>query len=149
MELNFKKATSNDVDVVLTLIKEFYQIEKLPFNYQILCDCLQEVFQNDRLAMVWLICIQDEAIGYVVLTFGYSFEFHGRDALVDELYIREGYRGQGIGTKTLEFVKQICESVGIKAVHLVVAHENHKAKRVYEKVGFVAHDRYIMTRWFD
>ena len=149
MEATFKKATSNDMDVLLKLIKELYQLENIPFNYQILVKCLGEVFSNEQLGMVWLICMDDEAIGYIVLTFGYSFEFHGRDALVDELYIRENYRGQGIGTKALKFVENICESMGITAVHLVVSYQNKRAKSVYEKVGFVEHDRYIMTDWIN
>ena len=147
MEITFRTATNNDIDLLLTLMQEFYEIEHLQYNYEIIRHCLEEIFNNDKLAIVWLICADGEAVGYVVLTFGYSIEFHGRDALVDELYIREGYRAQGVGTKTLKFVETFCQSLGIKALHLVVAYENTKAKSVYQKAGFMEHERYIMTNW--
>lgn len=147
MEISFKIATNTDINLILTMMEEFYKLEHIPFNNQIATRCLEEIVSDDRLAKIWLICADEEPVGYVVLTFGYSIEFHGRDALVDELYIRENYRSQGIGTQTLEFVKTVCQSLGIAAVHLVVAYENKKAKSVYQKMGFVEHDRYIMTNW--
>lgn len=147
MELNFWKANSKDIELLLTLMQEFYQLEHLNYDRQIISYCLAELFNNEQLGIAWLIFADSEVVGYLVLTFGYSIEFHGRDALVDELYIREAYRGKGIGTKALELVETACEFLGIKAVHLVVAHENSRAKKVYQKVGFIEHERYIMTKW--
>jgi GNAT superfamily N-acetyltransferase len=42
------------------------------------------------------------AVGYIVLTFGYSLEYLGRDAFIDEFYLRESYRGRRWGRRTLE-----------------------------------------------
>jgi GNAT superfamily N-acetyltransferase len=47
----------------------------------------------------------DETIGYIVLTLGDSLEYHGRDAFVDEIYIRESHRGKGIGAQAIKFVE--------------------------------------------
>lgn len=46
---------------------------------------------------VWLIQHQSLAIGYVILTLGFSLEYGGRDAFIDEFYIQANYQGQGIG----------------------------------------------------
>jgi hypothetical protein len=43
-------------------------------------------------------------MGYVGLTLGYSLEFEGRDAFIDELYFQEPFHGQGIGAKALAWV---------------------------------------------
>lgn len=99
------------------------------------------------LGYVWLIYSDGEAIGYVTLTFSYSLEFGGRDALIDELYIREGYRGAGIGTKVLEFMTYFCKYLGIKAIHLVVERKNNQAHSLYRKMGFEDCHRDIMTKW--
>lgn len=149
MKITFKTATNSDRDLLLTLTKEFYQIEHLTYNVEVLNKCFDEIFTNDNLATIWIIYADREPAGYLVLTFGYSLEFHGKDALIDEFYIRETYRSQGIGKQTLEFVKTTCQSLGIKALHLVVAHENHRAKTIYQKAGFTEHERYIMTNWID
>ncbi|XWK91129.1 MAG: GNAT family N-acetyltransferase [Phormidium sp.] len=147
MEVTFQPATNSDIYLLLTLIKEFYEIENLPYNFEVLNKCFAEIFTKDSLATIWIIYADREAAGYLVLTYGYSLEFHGRDALIDEFYIRETYRGQGIGKQTLEFVKTTCQTSGIKAVHLEVSHENNRAKTIYQKAGFVEHDRYLMTNW--
>jgi ribosomal protein S18 acetylase RimI-like enzyme len=76
-----------------------------------------------------------------------SLEFGGRDAFIDELYVRPAYRGQGIGTKVLKFADEVCRSAGVQALHLEVERKNVKAQTFYRKVGFQDHDRYLMTRW--
>lgn len=147
MEVTFKTATNSDRNLLLTLIEEFYQIEHLTYNVEVLNKCFDEVFTNENLATIWMIYADREPVGYLVLTFGYSLEFHGRDAFIDEFYIRETYRNQGIGKQTLEFVQTTCQTLGIKAVHLEVDRENTRAKTIYLKAGFVEHERYLMTNW--
>ncbi|MFB2893183.1 GNAT family N-acetyltransferase [Aerosakkonemataceae cyanobacterium BLCC-F50] len=149
MEVNFKTANNSDRNLLLTLIEEFYQIEHLPFNVEALNKCFDEIFTNEYLATIWIIYADRESVGYLVLTYGYSLEFYGRDSFIDEFYIRENYRNQGIGKQTLEFVQTTCQTLGIKAVHLEVDRENTRAKTLYQKAGFVEHDRYLMTNWIN
>ena len=144
--VTFKPAEIFDVDTLLILIQEFYQIEHLTFDDNT-CDALTNLLNNKSYGGVWLIQHQGETIGYVVLTIGYSLEFHGRDAFIDELYIRANYRGQGIGTKTLEYMQEVCRYLGIKALHLEVDRSNTKAKELYHRFGFKDHDRYLLTKW--
>jgi ribosomal protein S18 acetylase RimI-like enzyme len=82
-----------------------------------------------------------------VLTLGYSLEYHGRDAIIDELYIIEEYRGQGIGTRAIELAAKESRSLGIKALHLEVERKNTNAQHFYRKIGFEDHDRYLLTKW--
>jgi ribosomal protein S18 acetylase RimI-like enzyme len=93
-----------------------------------------------------LIRAEAEAIGYLVLTLGYSIECGGRDAFIDEVYLRVEYRGQGIGRQTIAFVETQCRALGVRALHLEVARDNTNAYALYRKVGFVDHDRYLMTK---
>ena len=146
METNFKIANSSDTETLLELIQEFYEGEHLPFDDNMI-RALAKILNDDSLGRIWLIQDGNEAIGYVVLTFGYSLEFRGRDALVDELYIRESYRRQGVGTNALQFVEDVCSSLGIEALHLEVDRKNPVAQSLYRKVGFEDHDRYLMTKW--
>lgn len=98
------------------------------------------------LGRVWLICTAGTAIGYMVLTLGFSLEYGGRDAFIDEIYIREPSRGQGIGTHALSFAEERCRALGVRALHLEVERANSGAYNVYRRVGFVDHDRYLMTK---
>lgn len=94
-----------------------------------------------------LIQQDNQAVGYIVLTFGYSLEYRGRDAMIDEFYIRETYRGQGVGKKTIQFIENVCQDLGIQAVHLEVERENQKAQNLYRQAGFTDKNRYFLTKW--
>lgn len=147
MDTTFKAAQPSDIDILLTLMQEFYQVEHLEFDVAIARNALTDLLNNESLGAIWLIQDQGEAIGYIVLTFGYSLEFAGRDAFIDELYVRANYQGQGIGTKTIEFVEEVCRSRCIHTLHLEVDRKNTKAQRFYDRVGFKNQGRYLLSKW--
>ena len=47
----------------------------------------------------WLLCAGSKPVGYVVLTLGFSFEFHGHDAFIDELYIEAAFGRRRYGER--------------------------------------------------
>lgn len=147
MDTTFKAAQGSDIDILLTLMQEFYQVEHLEFDVAIARNALTDLLNNESLGAIWIVQHQKEAIGYIVLTFGYSLELAGRDAFIDELYVRKNYQGQGIGTKTIEFVEEICRSRGVHALHLEVDRKNTKAQRFYDRVGFKNKGRYLLSKW--
>lgn len=147
MNISFKVADTSDMEILVEFIREFHEIEHLPFDSNTIRRLLATFLQDNSLGRMWLIHSSDEAIGYIILTFGYSLEFLGRDAFIDELYIRESHRGQGAGTKALQFVAEVGPSLGVQALHLEVDQINTKAQDLYRKMGFAEHDRYLMTKW--
>jgi len=82
-------------DLVMELMHEFYLSEHLVFNPQAAHTALLHLIEDRSLGMIYLINTNNETAGYCVVTFGYSLEFHGRFALIDEFYIREASRGLG------------------------------------------------------
>lgn len=128
------------------MMREFYAHEALAFDETIARRALLGIVGDEAFGRVFLILSEDEIAGYAVLTFGYSLEFDGRDAFVDEIYLRDEYRGQGIGGRALEFLAGVCAENGISALHLEVERSNTQAQAVYRKFGFEDHDRYLMTR---
>lgn len=71
--------------------------------------------------------------GYAMAAKSFSTEF-GRPCIwVEDLYIKEDFRGTGIGSLFLEFIeKKYPEAV----LRLEVEEENGRAVKVYEKNGF-------------
>lgn len=149
MKLTFELAKSADTDMLLQFMREFYAFDHLEFEEEGARRALTTLLSDASLGRVWLICVDGEAIGYIVLAFGFSLEFRGRDAFLDEIYLREEYRGQGIGTQALLFVEEACRALDIRALHLEVSRDNTPAQRVYRAFGFADHDRYLMTRRID
>lgn len=83
-------------------------------------------------------------IGYVVLTFGWSFEFGGLDGFIDELYVRPGVRGRGIASETLQSLPRALAGAGLKALHLEVDRDAEKTQRLYARAGFAARPKYML-----
>lgn len=146
MKLSFKLADNSSLGKLMTLIREYYAYDGHEFIETKVQAALKEIFNNSTLGKVWLISWNDEVIGYLILTFGFSVEFGGRDAFVDEFYIREAYRGKGLGRKAIEFVEETARKLGVKAVHLEVNRSNTNSQEVYRKLGFKDRDYYLMTR---
>ena len=95
----------------------------------------------------WLIHADGITAGYLVLTVCFSLEFHGRYGLLDELFIEENGRSQGIGSQALGFAEEQCRVRGLQALRLEVDRNNVRALELYRRRGFELHDRYVMTRW--
>jgi len=98
---------------------------------------------------VWLLCEGSKTVGYVVLTVGFSFEFRGHDAFIDELYIDAPYRRRGYGRQALGFAEERAREMGVNAIHLEVDHGNNPAFELYRRTGYKDHDRFLMTKWLN
>jgi ribosomal protein S18 acetylase RimI-like enzyme len=106
-----------------------------------------ELIGNSELGAVWMLEAEGKPLGYVVMTLGYSLEFHGRDAFIDELYIIPEYRGQDWGARAMRFVESVCRERGVKAVHLEVDQGKPRLQEYYRRAGYRDHHRHLMTKW--
>ena len=82
-----------------------------------------------------------------MICFGYSLEWLGRDAFVDEFYLREDYRGRGWGRKTLAFVEDAARALDVTTLHLEVVRENTAAVEIYRRMGFKEHYSTFLSKW--
>jgi ribosomal protein S18 acetylase RimI-like enzyme len=98
---------------------------------------------------VWLLCEANKPVGYIVLTIGFSFEFHGHDAFIDELYVDADYRRRGFGRHAISFLEQKAREMGVNAIHLEVDRGNELASELYRRAGYEDHDRFLMTKWLN
>lgn len=146
MKINFKKAASADEDCLLVFMREYYDLDHLTLDEERARSALEKILHDASVGQIWLIQDKTEAVGYVVLTLGFSLEYHGRDAFLDEIYIKESHRGKGIGQQALAFIEEQCQLLGVHALHLEVERTNVNAQKSYRRFGFVDHDRYLMTK---
>lgn len=108
---------------------------------------MAELIDRPEFGGTWLMLVDGIVAGYLTLTACYSLEFHGAFGLLDELFVEEAYRGQGIGKAALSFVDEQCRARRWKAVRLEVSKTNVGAMELYRKSGYRAEERYLMTRW--
>lgn len=138
-------ATLGDVDTLIELMAEFYGESGYPLNRRHAAEAFRSLLSDDQLGHVWLIQAGAATVGYVVLTLGYSMEYGGRDAFVDDLFIQAPYRNAGLGSAALAQVRTFAESLGVRALHLEVGRDNEPAQVVYRRIGFVDNERQLLT----
>ena len=146
VEPTFKPAEASDVPALLPMIGALCELDGTPFDGRAVGRALTQILADESLGRVWLIQSGGEAAGYLVLTFGFSLEFGGRDAFIDELYVREEFRGRGLGRRAIELGERACRERGVGALHLEVERANAGAQELYRRSGFRDHDRYLMTK---
>jgi ribosomal protein S18 acetylase RimI-like enzyme len=142
----FRSALQTDVPCLLRMMKEFYAIDQYPFDATLAQTNLLELIRNEALGKIWLIEPDESPIGYFVLTYGFSFEFKGRIALLDEFYISADHRDAGAGKKALEFLLEIAPTLQLKTLLMEVEKHNERAIHLYKKMGFRDHNRLILSR---
>ena len=146
LQTTYRAATIAQIPALLELVQEFHEFEELAFDSTRDRKVLEEIISTPSIGRIWLICESGQAIGYVIVTFGYSLEFRGREACIDELYLRPAYRRHGIGSKTLQFVESQCRSLGVNCLNLEVDRDNAAAQSVYRKSGFSDRGYCLMTK---
>lgn len=142
----FTLATAEHVELIAALVQEFYIVEHITVAAHHTRAALDELLAHRALGAIFLVSLEDEVVGYGVVTFGFSLEFRGRFALLDELYLRERVRGRGLGAACLAFAERFCEHEGVAAIRLEVAHDNARARSVYQRAGYAGHNRDLLTK---
>ncbi len=134
----------SDIENIIQLMGEFYRIDNYPFDIEISRELFNQFLTDENLGKAWLILYQNEIVGYVILTYVFSFEYQGKIAFLDELYIRENARGKGIGKETIAFIQQEAAKLSLKIIYLEVETHNDAAQKLYIANDFAIHKRKIM-----
>jgi ribosomal protein S18 acetylase RimI-like enzyme len=145
----FRPAAKDDEANLLRMMRALAEQEPgaYYFNEHAVRRVLRRFLGDPSLGKAWIFSDGANIAGYVVLTLGYSFEYHGRDAFVDELYVEPQCRRRGIGREAVKFVEGQARTMGVTALHLEVDHGNDPALELYQRAGYQDHDRHLMTKW--
>jgi ribosomal protein S18 acetylase RimI-like enzyme len=143
--LHLRPAGIGDLAAVLPRTLALNAHEGIAVDPAALEAALDRLLRDPEIGGVWLIERDSAAIGYAMVTFGYDLEFAGRDAYLTELWIDPAARGSGAGGAALALLDPELRARGVHALHLQVRPDN-PALRLYQRSGFVASPRIIMTR---
>jgi ribosomal protein S18 acetylase RimI-like enzyme len=146
---SFRPATIADLEDLLALQQQYYAEEGYLFAEPSARAAWNELLNERSLGRVWVAVEGATIVAYVVVTFGFSLEYRGRDAVLDELFVIPAFRRRGLGREALQVLEAGCRASGVQALHLVVDRTNEAAIELYRGQGFVAHDRQLMTKRFN
>ena len=132
------------------------QVHKLHINWnsELFLD-LEEVISMERLNKlletdsIYVAKVNGEIVGYIIIDIkekDNGFMRYRKLLSIDTLCIDEDFRGQGIGTKILEFAKNIAKEENCTDMHLTVNPNNENAIKVYEKFGMKVYNLSYMMK---
>jgi ribosomal protein S18 acetylase RimI-like enzyme len=141
-----RRAGLADLDLAVELMREFYEESGFTLQLERGREAMRGLVADPVLGRLWLVEEAGAVAGYIALTFGWSIEYQGRDAFVDDLYLRRDFRGRGIGTRVMEEVEAEARALGVQALHLEVARDNRAGQALYFRRGFRDNDRQLLSK---
>jgi GNAT superfamily N-acetyltransferase len=138
--------------MVLGLMEAFYAEERLTFSVGAAQIAVNALLANSGLGRIFLLkngadSDASDVLGHLVLTWGFSLEFGGRYALIDELYLKPALRGLGYGRIGIDLAARWAREHAAASLRLEVNRTNAHAREVYLRLGFHADRRDLFTRW--
>ena len=142
--ISFKPLEIADIEVITQMMQNFYAIDNYPMDVEVAKTLFQEFISNEHLGKSWLIYSENEIVGYIILTFIFSFEYGGKIAFLDELFIKETARGKGFGKEAIQFIQGEVPKLSLKLLYLEVEPHNENAQKLYLAHDFELHNRKLM-----
>jgi ribosomal protein S18 acetylase RimI-like enzyme len=144
MTIELTLAKPRDLERILPLVRAYHEFEQIDSTAKERKSAIGRLLGDRSLGAIWLIRSGGALCGYIALCRGFSIEFDGFDAFVDEFYLLPEFRGRGIGGRVLTEIKARARALDINALHLEVARDNARARRLYRAAGFEPRDKYLL-----
>ena len=133
--MEIRKITRADKKIVVDMMRDFYKSPALITNgsEKIFDNNVESCIKNSPYIEGYVFEIENKIIGYGIIAKSFSTEFGGECIWIEDIYLEKDYRGQGFGTKFINYVK---ENYPGKILRLEAEHDNQRALTTYKKFGF-------------
>lgn len=128
----------------MALIEEFNRVDPHAHDDARIRGALLPLLDDSSLGVVLVVDDDDDLQGYAVLTWGYSLESGGIEALVDEIFVAD--RNRGIGAGLLAACVEAARENGARVMFLETERTNERVRGFYARHGFTADDSIWMSR---
>lgn len=147
--ITIRKAVSKDAKALFDLIKELATYEaQLQYLKTDLDRIIDLGFSNFKSPKFEAIVAENKGvlIGYVTYTWNYSIWNGSKYMTIDDVFVCKQFRGNNIGHKLMQYVKDICASKNIELIKWEVESNNEKAIHFYKKLGAEVNNKSIV-KW--
>ena len=142
--MEIRDGRPDDFDLIVPLIRAFYEIDRHPFDEELVDAGLRPLLAGDAPGFVIVAEDGTDLLAYAVVTWGWAIESGGRDALLDEIFVTE--RGRGIGAEMMHQIIERCRGEGCRRMFLETESHNRAARIFYTRHGFDMDDSVWMSR---
>ena len=141
-DIRYRTPEKEEHILVYEMIKALYQDdpEGKPMTDEKISRTLRQLHHHPDYGSVQVFEWEGQLVGYALLINFWSNEYGGNVLSIDELYIRPDFRGVGIGTHFIQYLKNNRFNNCV-ALELEVLPYNTKALKLYQKLGFQGTNR--------
>ncbi len=138
MCINIRRAYLDDIDVLVQMCAEHAAYERATYETEGKAILLaQAIFSPQPRVNVWVADNGKKLIGYVSVTIDYS-TWSARDFLyLDCLFVRECFRGNGVGSMLLNATIVFAQKIAAHHIQWQTPEWNVEAAKFYRRVGTV------------
>src|SRR5688572_22747281 len=133
--LAVRQAVFDDLDVLSTLFDRYRQFYKRESDVPAATAFLTERFNHGE-SVVFLAECEGRAVGFTQLYPSFSSTAMARVYILNDLYVEESARRQGVGAKLLEAATRYARAMGAVRVSLNTDTQNSVAQATYEAEGW-------------
>jgi len=137
-----EKATMNDLESVTELFDLYREFYEQKSDLEGAREFLKARLVNEE-SVVFLAVEESIPVGFVQLYPTFSSVSMMRSWVLNDLYVKEQFRGKGAGENLIQKAIQFAKDTGAKGIMLETGKENHNAQRLYEKIGFERESNYF------
>ena len=132
MKTTIRKATEADFPAILKMIKELATFEKAPEK---VTNSVEQM-KNEKDLFGCFVAENEEnrIIGFALYFFAY-YTWVGKSLYLDDIYIKEEFRGNGIGSVLLKKIFEVAKNENCKRLRWQVLDWNTPAIELYKKIG--------------
>jgi ribosomal protein S18 acetylase RimI-like enzyme len=136
------RATFNELDSLTELFDLYRVFYEQPSNQGEAREFLKARIMNDE-SVVFIALDGNDPVGFVQLYPSFSSVSMMRSWVLNDLYVKEQFRGRGAGEQLIHKAIQFAKETGAKGVMLETGKDNLNAQRLYEKIGFERETNYF------
>jgi GNAT superfamily N-acetyltransferase len=139
-------ANQADQTALIGLLNDFAQEALAPLTTEHLTAAVTPLLRGTELGEIWVLEHEQNLIGYLVIGWGWGIESGGREALIDEVFVSQAHRNQGLGAQLVEAALARAKELDAKTVFLETEQSNPESRKLYQNLGFEVEDSVWMRK---
>ena len=138
LQTTFGSAAPSDIPRLVGLLALlFTQEPEFSPNAEKQSEALDAILHDRSRGRIFVARVGGKVVGMASLLYTISTAEGGKAALFEDFIVQPEYRGQGIGTRLLEYVIQQARAEGVLRITLLTDMQNERAQAMYRRGGFV------------
>ena len=156
--VKIRECTGFDKDMWVELNKEFMEYEANDsevwnhinrISERDLGEVFDEAMKSKEQIMLLMIELDGFSVGFINVLKGFSVWSRGKSMTIDDMYVRDEFRDQGVGTKAMEYIENYAKENRYRRVQALGNKTNKKSNIFYVAKGYMSTDMNLFVKYFD